>query len=73
MFPAGMSVPVFEVTTFCLLVPTSLLVVIIHRGLQAQWILCIAFLLNHMRIIMFLVSVFAGVNCKSGQQGLLKQ
>lgn len=65
MFPASVRVPVFEVTTFWLLVTTSLLVVIIHRDLQAQWILYSAFLLKHMRIIMLLVSVFAGVTLKT--------
>lgn len=65
MFPASMTVAMFDVTTFCLLVTTSLLVVIIHRGLQTQWILCIALLLKHMRIIMLLVFMFAGVTLKT--------
>lgn len=65
MFPASVTVAMFDVTTFWLLVTTSVWVVIIHRGLQAQWILCIALLLKHMRIIMLLVFVFAGITLKT--------
>lgn len=65
MFPASMTVAMFDVTTFWLLVTTSLLVVIVHRGLQTQWILCIELLLKHVIIIMLSVFMFAGITLKT--------
>lgn len=65
MFPASMAVAMFDVTTFWLLVTTSLLVLIIRRDLQTTEILCIALLLKHMRIIMLLVFKFAGITLKT--------
>lgn len=65
MFPASMAVAMFDVTTFSLLVTTSLLVLIIRRDLQTTGIPCIALLLKHMRIIMLLVFMFAGMTLKT--------
>jgi len=65
MFPASMTLARFDVTTFWLLVTTSLLVVILHRGLQTQWIPRVALLLKHMRMIIFLVFMFAGITLKT--------
>lgn len=64
MFPASMAVAMFDVTTFWLLVTTSLGVLIIRRGLQTPRTLCIALLLKHMRMIMLLVFMFEGITLK---------
>lgn len=64
MFPTSMTVAMLDVMAFLLLVITFVLVFIIHRGLQTRWILCTALLVKHMRAIMLLVFMFAGISLK---------